>query len=143
MYADFPKWPAWSEAAEKFFTLTDIASLMRDAWYMKPTGLSGTSPQSKVTYQSWYEMWNELDWDDNWILNGPGLGAPGGVRTILRGIEVAHIAVPDPSQLSLQDWFNLFMGYDDNGSASQEPLQQASEPGAAMRNAQGSKSQLI
>ena len=106
-------WPAWTEGTTRFFTLQQINDLMRDAWYTTPTGLDGFT---KVTYQSWYEMWGNLDWDDKWLLeDGPGSGLPDRVRSILRGQYFAYDIVSDPKVFSIKDWFNLFMGHDDGG----------------------------
>ena len=133
---DMTEWPAWGEENLQFFTLSQIRDLMRKAWYTKPTGMENptiaagfvlSAPSTSITYPSWYEMWDNLDWSDDWVTDRVSGGRSTDINKILRGDINAFET--DPSLFSLEDWFRLFMGFD-NGLAARLVSEPITGPGA-------------
>ncbi|MBP02894.1 MAG: hypothetical protein CMM25_08810 [Rhodospirillaceae bacterium] len=132
---DMTEWPAWGEENLQFFTLSQIRDVMRKAWYTRPTGLYNSAvegglilstPSESVTYPNWYEMWGNLDWNDDWVTDNVSSGRANEITKILRGDINAFET--DPSLFSLQDWFALFMGHD-SGTPVRAGLEPMTGPG--------------
>ena len=106
---------------EKFFTIDDLREIMRSAWNIRPGAGSTESP-------SWNEIFG-VPFNDEWFYEGmPVTPAMSDLRDGFRiasyseaesrtGIYLAA-AVPDLSNLSIQDWIDMFFGYSTEKSFS-------------------------
>ena len=109
---DMTEWPAWSPKNTRFFFLNEIREIMSQAWVVKPRGNGddGTGIfRTNIDFQSWQEMWGE-DWDPTWVQEDVEGYDASQIDRLLRGYDPPGDF--NPGDFSLDNWFQLFMGYD-------------------------------
>ena len=112
---DMTEWPAWSPKNTRFFFLNEIRSIMSQAWVVKPKG-NGQPPglgvgafTYNIDFPSWHDMWGE-DWDPTWVQEDIEGYDASRIDRLLRGYDPPGDF--NPGDFSLDNWFQLFMGYD-------------------------------